>query len=821
MIRSDRRAELRCMLILALLCLVGVCLLGGGFWGVRQVQSASLSEGNAFSVAHQMSLEADKLLQEGILPGLAVSGADSGALEAVSLSLLSDAWKGEEKVSAALEGASGAALTQRKLKLLSVTYAVAGPSVKATQRKQLAALSPQDRDALYALLSQALSGKEVSLPEPAAGLAEGLEGPKRTAMLAQIFLTCANENGRYITADTVTEFKKALRSEEDRIEGWTRTVRGSGSWLSRLLSSHGKTWILLGALLLLDAVVLFLWLRADRRWELNFKWVLILLIADFLLVFQVLPMVSMLVRTVFPQGSFSLEAFTRLYTDGLNRRALINTLIAASGTMVLGTLLAFPLAWLVGRTNLYGRKFFRLLFILTYMVPPYVGAMAWLRLLNPNAGDVNLLLRSLLGLGDGPGPLNIYSLPGLIWVLTSFYYPYAFITISRAMEKMDPSLEEASRISGASPFVTVMRVTLPLMTPSLMAGALLVFISAASCYGIPSIIGIPGRVHTVTTRIIEYVGRGSDGMGNAMSLGLFLMALAIVILFLSDFLGNKKQYTTVSGKSTRPNIVDLGRWRLPLTLLLGLFALLVMGIPFLTILTTSFKVDLGKSLLAPGNFTLDSWRLVFSRDEVLSCLRNSLLFAAVAATVGILIALVMSWLLQRTRVRGRRLPDFLIALGSGTPSVVIALSLILSMRGEFGIQIYQTAWILIIAYLIKYLMMGMRTVVSAMSQVHVSLEECAQVAGASWLKTMLGITGPLILPSIAAGWFLIFIPSFYELSMTTLLYANGTKTIGFELYEYWTFTSQPVACAMAFAILLFVVLLNFLLNRLTKGEFSI
>ena len=143
------------------------------------------------------------------------------------------------------------------------------------------------------------------------------------------------------------------------------------------------------------------------------------------------------------------------------------------------------------------------------------------------------------------------------------------------------------------------------------------------------------------------------------------------------------------------------------------------------------------------------------------------------------------------------------------------------MRGDFGINIYKTAYIMIIAYLIKYLMMGMRTVVSAMSQIHVSLEECSQISGASWLKTMFRITGPLIFPSIAAGWFLISIPSFYELSMTTRLYGNGTKTIGFELYEYWTFTSQPMACAIAFAILMVVVILNYVLNKLTKGEFSI
>ena len=167
------------------------------------------------------------------------------------------------------------------------------------------------------------------------------------------------------------------------------------------------------------------------------------------------------------------------------------------------------------------------------------------------------------------------------------------------------------------------------------------------------------------------------------------------------------------------------------------------------------------------------------------------------------------------------IPNFLITLGSGTPSVVIALGLIMTMRGNFGLNIYGTAYIMIIAYLIKYMMMGMRTVVSAMSQIHVSMEESSQISGASWLTTMRRITGPLIFPSIAAGWFLIFIPSFYELSMTTLLYSSTTKTIGFQLYEYWTFTSQPMSCAMAFGILLIVILLNFILNRLTKGEFSI
>ena len=592
-------------------------------------------------------------------------------------------------------------------------------------------------------------------------------------------------------------------------------------WPPRQQTRDSSTAVLLGIILMLDMVLLTLLMMAEKTWIVDFKWIMILLIVDFLLLFQLFPSVYMLIRAFFPEGTFSLSTMQRLYTYSMNLEALKNTLIAAFATMILGTAIAFPLAWLVGRTDLYGKKFFRSLFILTYMVPPYVGAMAWLRLMNPNVGTINQWLRVIFRLSDAPGPLNAYTLPGMIWVLTTFYYPYAFITISRAMEKMDPSLEEASRISGASPVKTLLTVTLPMMTPSLIAGALLVFISAASCYGIPSIIGIPGNVNTVTTRIVEYVGQGQTGMNDATGLAVFLMVVALLILFVSDVLLAKRQYITVSGKSVRPAIVELRSWRIPMTILVSLFAVIVVVLPFVTILTTSFKVDIGKSVFDASNFTTTNWTSVFARAETIGCLKNSLIFAAVSATVGLVIACVMSYLLQRTRVRGRSIPNFLITLGSGTPSVVIALGLIMTMRGNFGINIYNTAYILIAAYLVKYLMMGMRTVVSAMSQIHVSLEECSQVSGASWLTTMRRITGPLIFPSIAAGWFLIFIPSFYELSMTTLLYSSTTKTIGLQLYEYWTLTSQPMSCAMAFGILLIVVFLNFILNRLTRGEFSI
>ena len=821
-------SETRCKLTLLILFLLGAALILGGFWGIRQYQQSGFDQEVGYRYIQKLSGEVESLYTQSIQPVMArLTDAERESLTLEAAALLKENWTAAVKADQSartdemLAGLEGDKLQQKTMELLSITYSLNGPKVASAEKKLLAQWTDAERDQNREALLRAVLDENAPVPQAAASAVGELTGSERAAALMQLFLVSANAQNEPLPTDHVNGLKKAARNAEARISAYEMTADGSVTLLSQVLISHSRTAILLGILLALDIALLFLMLYKDHSWHLDFKWAVILIIVDFMLVFQVLPMVYLIIKAFFPEGSFTFDVFQRLYTYQMNLGALKNTLIAATVTMVLGTLIAFPLAWLVGRTNLFGKKFFRSLFVLTYMVPPYVGAMAWLRLLNPNVGTMNQFFRMIFGLGDTPGPLNIYTLGGLIWVLTTFYYPYAFITISRAMEKMDPSLEEASRISGASPLLTVFRVTLPMMTPSLIAGALLVFVAAMSCYGIPSIIGAPGKVHTVTTRIIEYNGLGAQGISDATGLAVFLMALAILILYLSDFVVARKQYITVSGKSTRPNIVDLGKWRVPLTVLVSLFATIVVLIPFATILTTSFKIDVGKSLFDPENFTLTQWQTIFSRSETMSCLKNSLIFGVVTATVGIVVACTMSYLLQRTKIRGRKLPDFLITLGSGTPSVVIALGLIMTMKGDFGVNIYNTAYIMIVAYLIKYLMMGMRTVVSAMSQIHVSLEECSQISGASWTRTMLKITGPLIFPSIAAGWFLIFIPSFYELSMTTLLYSNSTKTIGFQLYEYWTFTSQPQSCAMAFGILMIVVVLNFLLNKLTKGEFSI
>lgn len=560
----------------------------------------------------------------------------------------------------------------------------------------------------------------------------------------------------------------------------------------------------------------------DKRSGFHFdvKWVFILLILAFLLVFLVFPLLYLLFRAFFADGSFSLDAVKRIYSYSLNWDCLRNTLITASLSMVFGVLIAFPLAWLVTRTNLYGRGFFRTLFLLTYMVPPYVGAMAWMRLLNPKVGTVNVVLKNLFGLSEAP--FNIYTIGGMVWVLTTFYYPFAFILLCRALERMDPSLEEAARISGASPVKTLFTVTLPMMLPSIGSSAIMVFVAAASCYGIPSIIGAPGKLYTITTRISEYVATGtSQGLSDATVLSVFLMVLSLVLLLLSTLLMGKKNRITISGKSMRPNIVDLRKWRIPLTILTSIFAIVIIVIPFLSVIATSFTQNMGKSVFAEGNLTVRFWQNVFTRSTILKSALNSLITATLAATLGMIICIIMAYLLKRTNMRGRKIPDFLISFGSGTPSVVIALALIMTMSGRFGLNLYNTMAILVIAYMIKYMMMGMQSTISGFSQIGPVLEEAAAVSGAGWLRRMKDVVIPMLLPSIVAGWFIIFIPSFYELTMSNLLYSENTMTLGVELFRYQMNSSQQTAAALACCILLLVLILNLVMRKLTKGKVSI
>lgn len=553
--------------------------------------------------------------------------------------------------------------------------------------------------------------------------------------------------------------------------------------------------------------------------RINSKFIVISFSVLMLLYFVIFPMGVLLYNSVFLDGVINWTSYNNVYSQDVNWRALSNTIKLSLGVMVVSVIITFPLAWLVGRTDLPGKKTFRTLLVSSYMIPPYVGAIAWVQLLNPGVGYLNELLKFVFGLEAAP--FDIYSMWGIGWVLTLFYSPFAFITISRAMEKMDPTLEEAARVSGASPMRTVLDVTLPLMAPSIFAGGLLVFIAAGSCFGIPAIVGMPANIEVLTTRIVTYVYIGDpESIRDSTALAASLMFLANALLFGMTWVVGKKDYTTISGKSTRPNIVELRQWKWLAFAGVGLYTMISIIIPLGSIVLTSLITTLSEPITL-SNLGFESWVPVVTSSQYMECIWNSFIYAIAAACIGTVLSLFVAYLAVKTQVKGRSLPDLLVVIGGSTPSIVIALALIIAFSGNFGLNLYSTMWILVVSYLVKYMTMSVRTIAASLSQVHISLEEAALNSGAGWLRVCKDIIMPLIAPSIVAGWFLIFMPSFYELTMSLLLYGSETKTIGVLLYELQTYADTQNASVLSVIILAIVLIGNLILNKVSKGNVGI
>lgn len=552
---------------------------------------------------------------------------------------------------------------------------------------------------------------------------------------------------------------------------------------------------------------------------LDAKWLVIISAVSMLVLFIVVPMVYLVYRSFVIDGVVDFANYRTVYGSIVNLTAFINTIKISLLATLLSLMISFPLAWLVGRTNLPFKGFFRTLFIATYMIPPYVGAIAWTQLLNPSVGYINEWLVQHLDLAQAP--FNIYSMGGLVWCLTLFYSPFAFITISRALEKMDPTLEEAARVAGASPLRTLWSITLPLMFPSILAGGVLVFIGVSSAFGIPAIVGMPAQIEVLTTRIVTYVYMGTGkGIREATALAVSLMMVANALLYFMTYLLNRKEYVTISGKSTRPNLVDLGQWKWPLVGLVAAYGTVSVFLPLGSIIITSMVKSLSRPITF-DNLTMRTWLAVVENSQYMEPLVNSFIAATVAATASTIIALLVAYLLVKTKAKGRGWPDNLATWGGATPSIVIALALIIAFSGQFGLNLYSTMAILIVGYMVKYLTMAVRTIAASLSQVHSSLEEAALSSGASWVRSLKDIMLPLIGPSIVAGWFLVFMPSFYELTMSIILYGSKTKTIGVLLYELQTYADPQDASVLAVVILVIVLVGNLILRRLTGGNVGI
>jgi iron(III) transport system permease protein len=432
-------------------------------------------------------------------------------------------------------------------------------------------------------------------------------------------------------------------------------------------------------------------------------------------------------------------------------------------------------------------------------------------------GYINKFFMGVFGMHHAP--FNIYSMLGIVWVMALYNYPFVFITVRGALERMDPSLEEVARVSGARRFRVMRDITLPLVTPAIISGMLLVFVFTIANFGIPAIIGMRSRIYVLTTQIYRYMQIYMGGFGGvklATALSTLLMLTAGAGLLLSRKILRRKKYTIIAGKSVRPNVVELGRWKYPILGVLAVFIFITIVAPLTSVFLTSFLKAWGLPI-KPENLSLKNYRyILFGYAYTQMAIKNSFLLALSAATATTLLGSIIAYIVVKTRLKGRRLLDFLATLPYSIPGTVVAIAMILAWTGQFKITLYNTFWIILIAYIARYMFFAFRNVSASLEQIHPSLEEAARVSGATWLRNFRDIIVPLVRPGLVASFLLVFMPTLRELTISVFLVGPKTTTIGVAVYNLQEEGLYQTSAALASLVIVIVFLGNYFVRKITK-----
>jgi iron(III) transport system permease protein len=511
-----------------------------------------------------------------------------------------------------------------------------------------------------------------------------------------------------------------------------------------------------------------------------------------LLVLVVYPSLYLVWGSVNNNGAFTLEYFRRAFTSPLYYNALLNTVYLGLGVAALSVLWGLPIAWAVSRTNMPAKGLVRALVGVSFVAPPFLSSIAYVVLLAPNAGAVNQLFK-LVGFANGP--FNAFTLPTMIFVTSLHTFPYVFLLVSGALESIDASLEQSAQILGAGRWRNALTITLPLVMPAILASALLAFVNAISLFGSQAILGLPGRVFTLPTRIYALFNYPPQ-YGLASALSMMLVVLTLAGLYFQHRYLNSRSYVTVGGKGARPDLIDLGRWRfVPLVYCALVFSFAVL-LPYLFLAVASFTKtwSLGPTL---ANFTLENYRFVlFGYEATWRAVTNSLLLAAGTATIAIVIGMVITHIDVRTELPGRRILDYLSLVPFGLPGIVLAVAIVQAWLSA-PINIYGTLVILLVAYMTRFIPVAVRASNASLRQVDGSLEEAARISGASWMRTFAQVTLPLTRSGLLAGWILVFVATLHEVSASILLFTGSTITLAVASYNLYDNGLLERVCAMA------------------------
>ncbi len=460
--------------------------------------------------------------------------------------------------------------------------------------------------------------------------------------------------------------------------------------------------------------------------------------------------------------------------------ALGHTLWIAIGGTILGVFLGVSMAWIVTRTDTPWIDKLEIPLIVPFFLSPFIGALAWTGLASADYGLINGWFEAIIGVR----PFEVFGPWGMIWVMGLYYSPYAFLIVSGTLRNMDPTLEEAALSAGANKPQTMLRITLPLMIPGILASAILIFVAAAEQFGIPSVLGLNQRWFVLTTRIFYLLREYPQDYSMAATVAMVMLAFTGVMVFIRNRIIKKREFVTVGGKSFRPHVVPLGRWRyLTLSYLLG-YILLAVILPFGTFVAISFFKfwSIHPKL---KYLTLENWQFIlFEYPNTWTALKNSLFLSVVGAALAVLISAVIAWVVVRTKAFGKDVLDTIATLPIAVPGLILGVAYLWAWIRS-PIPIYGTIWILMVAYVSRFIPYSLRSIESTLRQIDKSLEESANISGASWLRTFWSVSLPLLKPGLVAGFILLFVTFMRELSCSILLYSSGSEVMSVTMFDLW------------------------------------
>lgn len=492
--------------------------------------------------------------------------------------------------------------------------------------------------------------------------------------------------------------------------------------------------------------------------------------------------------TDFSLATMGLVNYIKVYSDPGTYELLNNTLIYVGGSISLGITLAVFLAWLVERTNVPFKVLIYSGILMTIAMPGMLQSMAWVLLFSPRIGFINSVLKNLFNL-DQP-PINIYSIGGMISIEALRLVPTAFLMLVPLMRSMDPALEEAALVSGASPASTARKVTLRLLAPGLVAVMIYQAISALEGFEIPGILGLPAGIYVFSTKIYSIVHSATFpppyGQANALSMAYVGIALVTMYLYMR-MISRTEKYMIVTGKGYRPRLIDLGAWRYPALGLGFLYLFFSVVLPFAILVFASFLPYLQTpSMESLKTMTLKNYRMLAEFEDLAVALKNTVVMVLVTATATVFLSFFVSLVVVRSKFWGRKVLDQLAFLPHPLPGMVMALAFVwLFLKLDF-LPIYGTIWSICIAFTVSFLAYGTRTMNAAIMQIHKELEEAASVSGARPWRTMLKIFVPLLLPALVGVWIWVILHA-VRFAGTPLMLAEGAKNqvLAILIWNMW------------------------------------